>query len=138
MNPSPTIIGSPISTKIKWIQILGGIQIRNTVFFSPVLDLKFMRNLRQDPNLKWIQMGSGSGTPVYAPGFVTLTKGSRKKRYFFSGPATKALPPPSSLVATEFFQNFFLELKKRSFFLVTGPLKKHRFCNTVFSSFLLS
>ena len=35
------------------------------------------------------------------------SKGSRKKRYFFSGPATEALPP-SSLVTTNFFPDFFL------------------------------
>jgi len=41
------------------------------------------------------------------------------KLFFFSGRATKALPnpPPSSLVAT-----FFFELQKSSFFFVARPL----------------
>ena len=64
--------------------------------------------------------------------------GKPQKRYFFSGPATKALPippSPSSLVATFFVGNFFRASKKLSFLsspypisplplLVAGPLKK--------------
>ena len=44
-----------------------------------------------------------------------------QKSSFFSGPATKALPP-SSLVAT-FFGGFFFELQKSSFSLVVCPLR---------------
>ena len=43
------------------------------------------------------------------------------KKVFFNGPATKALPPLSSLVATIFF-GIYLGLKKRYFFLVSKPL----------------
>ena len=42
-----------------------------------------------------------------------------QKNLFFSGPATKALPPPtpSSLVATKNLPEFFLELQNTGFFL---------------------
>ena len=40
-------------------------------------------------------------------------------KFFFSGQATNALSPPSSLVAT-FFLGFFFELQKKIFFL-SGP-----------------
>ena len=45
-----------------------------------------------------------------------LTMESRKKKIFFSVPATKAFPPPSplSLVAT-FFREIFLEFQKKLF-----------------------
>ena len=39
------------------------------------------------------------------------------KKYFFSGPATKALPP-----SKYFWNQFFFELKKKFFFLVARPL----------------
>ena len=39
---------------------------------------------------------------------LALGKPQKNNGAFFSGPATTALlPPPSSLVATNFFQNFF-------------------------------
>ena len=40
--------------------------------------------------------------------------GSRKKSFFFCGPATKAYPPPSSLVVTYFFKSFKKKSKKMS------------------------
>ena len=47
--------------------------------------------------------------------------------YLVARPLRPHLPPPSSLVATTNFPEFFLELQKTVFFLVTGPLKKDRF-----------
>ena len=50
--------------------------------------------------------------------FLDISKGSHKKElFFFSGPATKALPPsPAGLVSKSFFGIFFKTLKKISFF----------------------
>ena len=49
--------------------------------------------------------------------------GKLQKINFFSGPATKALPPhPSSLVAT-FLREFFFELTKKFFFLSCKAIK---------------
>ena len=57
-----------------------------------------------------------------------------KKVLILVAMAIKALPPPSSLMATNFFPDFFFELQKKLFFLsvqafthpllVVGPLKK--------------
>ena len=67
----------------------------------------------------------------------------RKKTVFFSGPATKALPPPHKKIPEFKYEknskNFFQSFKKRFFFfvakpllplplLVSGPLKKILFC----------
>ena len=53
--------------------------------------------------------------------FQPYFRKAAKKQSFFSGPATKAFPPPLSLVATKFVLEFLLELQKTVFFLSGKP-----------------
>ena len=46
-------------------------------------------------------------TPLLTHYTTALREAAKKITVFFSGPATKALPPPSSLVATKHFPDFF-------------------------------
>ena len=62
-----------------------------------------------------------------------MTVREAAKKHFFSGPATKAFLPLE--LSGRIFWLIFLELQKRLFFLVAGPLKNNFFAASVLVSY---